>query len=430
MRTATLTAETATEKDETTLAYTTLRERGLVKLESAIEKRLSSLVADKEPGALLLVKLDDWKVWQRQHGPKRAANRAKRVLTACEGECPAGAVVEWAGPDRFGVFLPDVDVDSAQERGRAIRQQIKSALSTTVQMGISVYPCPGFAKQDMLDNGRKALIHTGFFGPDTQTVFDATSLNISGDRFYESGRLEEAVQEFQKALTLDADNVNVHNSLGVCYANMGKFEEAVAEFSRVTELEPNDFMAHYNLGCALLSLTRKEEAEHAFSQAAALEPDNAAAHFQLAKLCRKRDKLEEALTHLGRTVNLNPNWAKAWRLFGECFLEQGNHEEAMDAFKKALKINGEDGAALSGLALLYGRTETNLEVALSLARRSVELNPTNALFAQRLVELLLQNRELEEAMAQCERAVSMAPEDEQLRLLQEKITAAQRLSTS
>ena len=102
----------------------------------------------------------------------------------------------------------------------------------------------------------------------------------------------------------------------------------------------------------------------------------------------------------------------------------------MDAFKKALKINGKDGVALSGLALLYGRTETNLEVALSLARRSVELNPANALFAQRLVELLLQNRELEEALAQCERAVAMAPEDEQLRKLQEKITAAQRVSTS
>jgi len=430
MRRATLAAETAKGQDETILTYKTLRERGLVKLESAIEKRLSFLVADNEPGALLLVKLDDWKVWQRQHGSKGTAKRAKRVLAACEGECPAGAVVDWAGPDRFGVFLPGADADFAQKRGRAIRQRVKSALNTTVQMGISVYPCPGFAKQDMLDNGRKALIHTGFFGSNTQTLFDATSLNISGDRFYESGRLDEAVQEFQRALTLDPDNVNVHNSLGVCYANMGKFEEAVAEFSRVTELEPSDFMAHYNLGCALLSLARKGEAQHAFSRAAELEPDNAAAHFQLAKLYRKQDRLEEALTHLGRTVDLNSNWAKAWRLFGECFLAQGNHEEAMDAFKKALKINGKDGAALSGLALLYGRTETNLEVALSLARRSVELSPDNALFAQRLVELLIQNRELEEALAQCERAVAMVPQDEQLRRLQEKITAAQRVSTS
>ena len=72
----------------------------------------------------------------------------------------------------------------------------------------------------------------------------------------------------------------------------------------------------------------------------------------------------------------------------------------------------------------------NLEVALSLARRSVELNPADALFAQRLVELLIRNRELEEALAQCERAVAMAPQDEHLRRLQEKITAAQRVSTS
>lgn len=430
MRRAILAAETAKEKDETILAYKTLRERGLVKLESAIETRLYSLVTDDEPGALLLVKLDDWKVWQRQQGSKRAANRAKRVMSACEGECPAGAVVDWAGPDRFGVFLPGANADVAQERGRAIRQRVKSALSTTVQIGISIHPCPGFTKQDMLDNARKALTHTGFFGPDTQTLFDATSLNISGDRFYASGRLEEAILEFRRALSLDADNVNVHNSLGVCYANMGKFEEAVGEFSRVTELEPNDFMAHYNLGCALLSLARKGEAEQAFSQAAELEPDNAAVHFQLAKLCKKQDKLEEALTHLGRTVNLNPNWAKAWRLFGECFLEQGNYEEALDAFKKALKINGKDGAALSGLAFLYGRTETNLEVALSLARRSVELNPANALFAERLIELLLQNREFEEALLQCQRAVAVAPQDEELRRLQEKVTAAQRVSTS
>ena len=431
IRRASLAADVAKKyEDEEILSYHTLRERGLVSRESAFEQRLTPMFASDEPGALLLVKLDDWKIWQRQHGSKGAGVRAKRVLEASKSDCQVDSVLDWVGPDRIGIYLPGADADSAQERGRAIRQRVKSALSTTVQMGISFYPCPGFAKQDMLDNGRKALIHTGFFGPNTQTLFDATSMNISGDRFYESGRLEEAVQEFQSALTLDPDNVNVHNSLGVCYANMGKLEEAVAEFSRVTELEPNDFMAHYNLGCALLSLARKGEAEHAFSLAAELEPDNAAVHFQLAKLCRKQDRLEEALTHLGRTVDLNPNWAKAWRLFGECFLEQGNHEEAMDAFKKALKINGKDGAALSGLALLYGRTEANLEVALSLARRSVELNPASALFVQRLVELLIQNRELEEALAQCERAVAMAPQDEQLHRLQEKITAAQRVSTS
>jgi tetratricopeptide (TPR) repeat protein len=282
----------------------------------------------------------------------------------------------------------------------------------------------------MLENAQKALVHTGFFGRNTQTLFDAVSLNISGDKLYERGLMEEAVDEFHRALNLDLHNVNVRNSLGVCYAQMAKFEEAVAEFSRVIELEPHDFMSRYNLGCALLSLKREGEAENAFSRAAEIEPDNATVYFQLAKLCRQQNRLEEALTHLRRTVDLKPNWAQAWRLIGECLLGRNDDIEAMNGFKRALKINGKDAAALSGLAIVYGRSEANLEIALSLARRSVELEPDNALFIKRLSELYLQNRELEQAMAECRRAMNMAPEDEAIRRLQEKITSAQRASTS
>jgi tetratricopeptide (TPR) repeat protein len=299
-----------------------------------------------------------------------------------------------------------------------------------VQIGISVHPCPGFAKVEMLDNARKALIHTGFFGPNTQTHFDAVSLNISGDRLYERGKLKEAVAEFQRALILDPNNVNVINSLGVCYAQRGKLEEAVTEFLRVTSLKPSDFMGQYNLGCALLSLGREDEAEQAFNRSAQVDSTRAAPYFQLAKLCRKHNRLKEALNYLRQTVELKPHWGKAWRLFGECFLEQGNEAEAMNGFKRALRINDNDAAALSGLAILYGRVESNLEIALSLARRSVELDPDNVVFCLRLAELLWQNRELDEAMAQCQRAAASVQEDEQLRELMEKITAAQRVSTS
>ena len=430
IRRATLAAQVAKDKDESILSYQTLLEQGLLKRESAIEKVLSPLLNNNDPGALLLVKLDGWKIWQRQHGSRGAAGKARRVMAVSKKESPAGGVIEWAGPDRFGMFLPGADVDSAQERGSAIRQRVKSELSSTVQIGISTHPCPGFAKSEMLDNARKALIHTGFFGSDTQTCFDAVSLNISGDRLYERGKLKEAVEEFQRALILDANNLNVTNSLGVCYAQMGQFGEAVTEFTRLIRLKPSDFMGQYNLACALLSLGREDEAEQAFIRACKLEPRRAAPHFQLAKLCKKHNRLEEALNYLGQTVELKPHWAKAWRLFGDCFLEQGKDAEAMKAFKKALEINGNDPAALSGLAILYGRLESNQEIALSLAHRSVALEPNSVLFCRRLAELLWQNGEQEEALVQCRRARAMAPDDQQVCQLQEKIVAAQRVSTS
>ena len=430
LRRAVLAADLARQKDENLVCYKSLLERGWIKRESAIEKKLSSLFANDEAAAFLLIKLDDWKVWHRQYGSKGAAQRANRVLAASREESPLTGVVDWAGPHRFGIYVPGATVDLAQELSHAIRRRIQSELGTTVQIGISYHPCPGFAKREMLDNAGKALVHTGFFGPNTQTLFDAVSLNISGDRLYESGRLEEAAREFERALILDSGNTNIMNSLGVCYAQMGKFDQAVAKFSQVTELEPNDFMAQYNLACALLKLSRTEAAERALVQATGLGPDNGAAHFQLATLCKKQNRLEEAVHYLNRTVELRPNWAKAWRLLGECFLAQHRDAESMDAFKQALKINGKDAAALSGLADLYGRTEPNLEIALSLARRSVELEPNNALFGWRLAELLWQNQEIDEALAQCERVAAVAPHNEQIRRMKEKIAATQYKSTS
>jgi tetratricopeptide (TPR) repeat protein len=379
---------------------------------------------------LLLVKLDDWNRWQQQLGSKEAAQKANEVLEVSRGDCSNGDTLDWVGPDRFGVFLRDADRESAQQLARAIRNRVKAELDTTVSIGLSVHPCPGFTMREILENARKALVHTGFFGSNTQTLFDATSLNINGDRLYEAGRMEDAVQEFKLALTLDPHNVNVRNSLGVCYAQMGKFEEAVNEFSGVAALEAEDFMPHYNLGCALLSLERLDEAERVLTRAAELEPNSPAVCLQAAQLYRRQNRLEEALVHLDRAVAMQPGWAQAWRLHGDCHLDKGADDEAMDSFKKALKFNGKDTAALSGLATCYGRTEANLEIGLSLARLSVELEPDNPQFLQRLAELLLKSQLIDEALKHYQRAVSLAPEDEQIRSLQRKIADAQRASTS
>jgi Flp pilus assembly protein TadD/GGDEF domain-containing protein len=427
-----LTAEAARDHLKVTmLTYQALRERGLApKPEAAAERELASLLTGEEPCALLLVRLDEWERWQRQQGAQEAARRAKEVLQTSRRLCPAGAALHWAGPDRFVVFLPGADRQRAEEQGHAIRARTRAARGTTVSIGLSLFPCVGFSKGDLLENARKALLHTGFFGPDTQTAFDAVSLNISGDRLFEAGHLDEAVQEFHRALALDSENVNVRNSLGVCYARMGRIDAAAAEFSRVASLSCDDFMPHYNLGCALASLGRAQEAEQSLKRASELDPTAPAVRFQLATLCKDGERMEEALSHLRRTVELRPQWLHAWRLLGTWLLEEGRDEEAMAAFKRALRLNAGDATALSGLAVVYGTRETNREVALSLARRSIQIEPGNALYLERFARLLLQSGEVEEALIHCRRAGELAPEGRRIRELLGEIAAAQRASTS
>lgn len=432
IRRAILATETARARREVEiLSYNRLREEGVVPHpESPAMERLGHLLKGQQKCALLMVKLDEWKNWQYLQGPRAAGSRANLVLDLARSSCQPEATVEWAGPDRFVIFLPGADLEAAQEWGTVLRSTVQSKLGTTVTIGMSAHPCPGFVKGDVLENARKALVHAGFFGPNTQIPVDAVSLNIHGDRLFEAGQLEGALQEFRRALVLDPNNANVRNSLGVCYAQMGRMEEAVAEFSQVIAGGDQDFMPHFNLGCALLHMGREEEAGEAFSRAAELEPGTAEIWFQLARLRKRQARPEEGLRHLRRAVQLKSDWMQAWRLLGEWLLGQGDSEEAMYAFQKALRLDGADAGALSGLAVAYARTDTNLEVALSLAKRSVELEPENPLFLQRLAELLYQSSDLEGALVHCERLEELVPEGEQSRRLREKIRAAQRSSTS
>ncbi|UCG12583.1 MAG: hypothetical protein JSU72_19190, partial [Deltaproteobacteria bacterium] len=126
IRRATLAAAMArTHTDAKILTYHSLRTQGLLpKLESAIEKRLTPFCTNDERGALLMVKLNDWNLWQQQEGSKVAASRANQVLKVSRGGCPRDAVLEWAGPDRFAIFLAGADVHSAHECGISIRKLV------------------------------------------------------------------------------------------------------------------------------------------------------------------------------------------------------------------------------------------------------------------------------------------------------------------
>jgi len=431
IRRGTLAAETARDKLKVrVLTYQALREQGLApKPGAAVEGELTPLLAGEDPGALLLVKIDEWERWQREGGAKAAARGANQVLETSRQTCPASASVHWAGPDRFVVLLPGADRDRAADQGTKVRNRVRSDLGTMVSIGISLFPCVNFSKRDLLDNARKALIHTGFFGPDTQAVFDAVSLNISGDRLFEAGQFDKAIEEFGRALALDPEHVNVRNSLGVCYARMGRMAEAAAEFSKVASLSAADFMPHYNLGCALMSLGRTKDAEQALKRAAELDPAAPGIWFQLAVLCKEENRMGEALAHLGRTVESRPQWLHAWRLLGTWLLDQERDEEAMTAFKKALQLDAADAASLSGLAVAYGRNEMDVEVAVSLARRSVEREPESALYLERYARLLCRSGDADQALIHCQRAAQIAPEDGGIRELLAEIAGAQRAST-
>ena len=113
------------------------------------------------------------------------------------------------------------------EATEKLREDIAKKTMVCASAGISVYPLLEYRKEDTFGNALKALEHASFFGSDSMVEFDAVSLNISGDKLYQKGDVDGAVKEFQTALRMDSENINVRNSLGVCYGVKGRTRQSL-----------------------------------------------------------------------------------------------------------------------------------------------------------------------------------------------------------
>lgn len=307
----------------------------------------------------------------------------------------------------FGSFFPGKNGTGGLEVARSIQEQVAKRTAQTVTIGLATFPTLAFEKPEIIDNARKALDHATFFGANSLVAFDAVSLNISGDRLYEKGKFQEAVNEFKIALKLDPNNVNVRNSLGVCYGLQRKYDAAAAEFKKAIAIEPDEYMALYNLGLVDLLMGQRDRALEYFLNAEKINGSNYELAFQTGKLYLELGNLEKCEPYLLRAAVLEPESGQVHRYLGDCYAAGQNPEAAIAAYKKAIKHNPHDAAALSSLGSIFDEQGENPEISLMFLRESIELAPNNGLYRHRLGRHFSSQDCLDDALKEFEKARSL-----------------------
>jgi tetratricopeptide (TPR) repeat protein len=303
-------------------------------------------------------------------------------------------------------FFPGKNDRTCQEVAQSIRKRLLKITSTTVSIGIASYPTAPYCMDQVLSNACKALDHAGFFGPDSQVVFDDISLNISGDHLFQKGDIPAAMGEFTAALLLEPANVNVRNSLGVCHSLLGNFDQALAEFETAVKLAPEEFMAQYNLGLVHVLTGNREDALAHFLEAHRLSEEVYEVALQTGRMYSEMGRPEQGIAFLQKALRLNPT-ALAHRLMGDCHSAMGRSAEAIVAYKQAVKQNPNDAAALSALGLLYEDMGENSEITALFCEKSVEIFPNEGIYRFRLGKLYLKQERMEEALKAFQAAAAL-----------------------
>ncbi len=358
--------------------------------------------------AVLVVRIDGFDKTLKHLGEDITSGVVVRLARIIDGLSKTRPM-KWGRLDqeRFACFCPDMDEAAAVQLAKEIQGRLALVGEETVSVGLAVYPFWPFEKMTLLENAQKALDHAAFFGPNTVTPFDAVSLNISADKLYQYGDIDGAVEEFKRALAVDLQNVNVHNSLGVCYGVQGKLDLAIDAFETAIRLDPGDVMATYNLGLAHLKQDNREKALDLFLQAHSLDGENPEVAYQIAVCYRKKDQTDAALEYLEKAARNARKEAYIFQALGECYLEKEMLQEAAKAYEKAIRHNPTDAKSLSDLGYIYGVLGENMEIAIVLGRESTRIDPNNGLYRYRLGKLHLQSKDYENALKQLKMAAEL-----------------------
>ena len=159
-------------------------------------------------------------------------------------------------------------------------------------------------------------------------------------------------------------------NLGALHQSQGRLEEALEYFDKAIEEDPQFLAAHNNRGRVLNNLRRYEDAAEAFRTAVKIRPDFAEAHNNLGHVYRAMGEMERAGDCFMDAIRIDPEYALAYHNLGTVRMELSKPEEALQAFRKSVELNPNDVLALTNLGVILhnlGRPDLRLSHAQNLA---------------------------------------------------------------
>lgn len=189
-----------------------------------------------------------------------------------------------------------------------------------------------------------------------------------------------------KALSLDATLAEPHTTLGLAYLQFDyDFAGAEREYKRAIELNPNYATAHQWYAEMLACVGRFEEASAEFHRALEIEPLSLPINWDYGRLFYYSRRFEEALAQHKKTIELDGGFARARRTIVEVYRVKGDYANAIEELARYFELLGQSqNAAL--VRETFAKSGWNAYLRLVIAKNS-PLKERNWVKAKAYVEL-------------------------------------------
>ena len=236
-----------------------------------------------------------------------------------------------------------------------------------------------------------------------------TLYNIQGATNAGLGRLDQAIDSYNKALAIKPDNAEAYYNMGNSLNKLGKLAEAIGDYNKALAIKPDYAEAYYNMGIALKQQGKLGEAIVAYNKALASKPDHAEAYSNMGNALQDQGKLEEAIEAYNNALALKPDYAEAYYNMGNALQKQGKLEAAVDAYNRSLALKPNSAEAYNNIGLAL-KEQGKLGEAIVAYNKALASKPDHAEAHNNMGNVLQEQGKLEEAIEAYNKALAIKPD--------------------
>jgi tetratricopeptide (TPR) repeat protein len=177
-----------------------------------------------------------------------------------------------------------------------------------------------------------------------QGAEDSQTLYEKGKAALEAGMPDEAAAIFSALIGTDPQAA-VYYHRGRAYSAANKDALALQDFEKAASMEPDKAIYSLSKGISLAKNGNYQDSIKSFSKVLELDPENVQAFSGRAKALFTQGQNSAAMEDLTQAIKRNPNDASYYRLRGDILSSAGEHDSAVQDYDIAIRLRPDDATA-------------------------------------------------------------------------------------
>lgn len=236
--------------------------------------------------------------------------------------------------------------------------------------------------------------------------------NLLGDLYLSSKNYQDALPAFQAALKIRQD-AELNYKMGLCFKALNDVDNAIIRFDTAVRMNPAHEQANLNIANIWRFRKNFKLAGGYYEQALKANSRLAEAHLGMADCIFNEGNIDEATRAYAFIVTNFPGEYTGYLGLARILIHNAQYKEARVAILKAREIVPQNSQIYEMLGIL-SYTQKDSKSAIDNFKRAVMLDSNNLTAYQSLINILIDEKKLDEALVQIKNCLAKFPSNPRL----------------